>query len=340
MDWNSKKTRKFRHRQGRGFSLIELLVVIGIISILMGLLLPAVQAVREAARGLSCKNHLRQLGLATANFESTFEYLPGPWFSAPLDSPNYRSDRGLFVQLLPYFEQQNLYDQLKAAGTTFDLANTAALSERQALLTCPSSSANPTLLTDTSARFSGPPVAGLNSVTCDYIGNGGYDPSTTISPDLTDGPVGVQMAGSVVPRETMGRVLDGASHTLFIWESIGSVIIPAGGGNLELDVNTQAENSFTLSIYGAPTLNYPSNGIASSKSYLHSWAGLRLGNMREIGGVVVNVGNRMGEPCSRHPGGAHAVSLGGSVHLLPSDLSPQVGFALSSARGREVVRDF
>ena len=323
-----------------GFTLIELLVVIAIISILMGLLLPAVQSVREAARGLSCKNHLRQLGLATVNYESTFEYLPGPWFNALPDSAEYTSDRGLFVQLLPYVEESNLYDQLRSAPTTFDLANQNVLAEHLAILSCPSSAANPALLTDIAGLFSGPSIGRLNSVTCDYIGNGGYTPSSPVDPALTDGSVGVQISNSGIPKEQTARILDGLSNTLFIWESIGSVIIVSGSGNVELDVNTQAAASFTLGIYGAPSLSFPSNGIASTKSYIHSWAGLRLGNIRDVGGRCVNVGNQIGEPCARHPGGAYSVLLDGSIRHLPRDLDPQIAFGLASARGREFVPGF
>ena len=315
-----------------GFTLIELLVVIAIISILIGLLMPAVQAVREAARGVGCKNHLRQLGLATQSFESTFEFLPGPWFNAPPDSAVYASDRGLFVQLLPYFEQSNLYDHLRGKVTTFDPANTLYLSDRLNLLSCPSAS-DPVVLTEIATLFSEVGVPGHSAVTCDYIGNGGYIPAVPTNPALTDGPIGVQIPGSWIPRETMSRTSDGLTNTLLFWESIGSVIIPSWGQ--ELDVNNDAKTSFILSVYGPPSVAYASNTVASSKSYFYSWAGLRLGNLQESNGCVINVGNCAGEPCSRHPAGANAVLVDGSTRLLSRDIAPEIAFALASARGRE-----
>ena len=92
-----------------GFTLVELLVVIAIIGILIGMLLPAVQAVREAARRTDCSNNMRQLGLSVFNYESAFLELP-PGVVDDDDDLKEALHSG-FVYLLPFIEQKNIYDQ-------------------------------------------------------------------------------------------------------------------------------------------------------------------------------------------------------------------------------------
>src|SRR5262245_33670622 len=98
-------------KQRRGFTLIELLVVIAIIAVLIGLLLPAVQKVREAANRMKCSNNLKQIALACHNYESTFSALPpgaGPGPRLLPDSPQRPSVQAM---ILPYLEQANKYNQ-------------------------------------------------------------------------------------------------------------------------------------------------------------------------------------------------------------------------------------
>src|SRR6266851_444752 len=99
----------------RAFTLIELLVVIAIISVLVSLLLPAVQQAREAARRTQCKNNLKQIGLAMHNYEGAFQVFPraynvtGPDSTAPSGSDGFGASA--FTVILPYLEQDNLYQK-------------------------------------------------------------------------------------------------------------------------------------------------------------------------------------------------------------------------------------
>src|SRR5205823_7988334 len=107
-----------RRRAGRGFTLVELLVVIAIIGVLVALLLPAVQAAREAARRMKCQNNLKQFGLALHNYHDAYGRMPASYYRAwptsvgtTFGTPGW----GWGTMILPRLEQQALFDTLNVS---------------------------------------------------------------------------------------------------------------------------------------------------------------------------------------------------------------------------------
>jgi prepilin-type N-terminal cleavage/methylation domain-containing protein/prepilin-type processing-associated H-X9-DG protein len=123
----------------RAFTLIELLVVIAIIGVLIGLLIPAVQKVREAANRTKCQNNLHQLGIALHNYVSTFECFPAGYVCQTQANPDYTAPGwGWAALLLPYIEQQDLARQMNSGLPVEDPANLAVRTTIIKLYVCPS----------------------------------------------------------------------------------------------------------------------------------------------------------------------------------------------------------
>lgn len=126
----------------RGYTLVELLVVIGIIGVLVAMLLPAVQSSRSAARNMSCKNNLRQIGLAVLNYEAANQIIPSLWNGTQHKKPRGVLDEFYFhswqTPLLPALEESALYEQIDLLASPTHPDNQTNLNTMIAVLVCPS----------------------------------------------------------------------------------------------------------------------------------------------------------------------------------------------------------
>ena len=202
-------------RTCRGFTLIELLVVIAIIAVLISVLLPAVQQVRAAARRTTCRNQLRQIGLALHNYQSTFELLPPGYVYRPGPTGN-QMGFGWGAMILPHTDQAALFSALNFNAPIFDPTNRTPRETRLGQFLCPD---------DT---FSGDGYFEMGSeryAMASYVGSFG-PPDLDATQEKRDGLF------SRKSSTQFGHVTDGLSNTLMVGERTNGPFRPgAAHGN-------------------------------------------------------------------------------------------------------------
>jgi len=295
-------------RRIRGFTLVELLVVIAIIGILVALLLPAIQAAREAARRTECNNNLKQWGVALHNYHDVIKrFPPGAVFYGGTN------DRGsLHVRLLPYMEQMALYEQFDFSTST-DGQRTAALPDGNTLLRsvtvpshlCPSDGSTMAKLgsvpdqTQVSNYYpsSGPTADISNSPTCSCSEHALWQSysSPGTNTDRPAGPFARRGWNYCCP---MADVTDGLSNTIFVGEV---------RGDCSNHVRVGWSHSNKWGCFTQIPINYDSCAV----------------DLAAAGGngckARCNWNTEVGFK-SRHPGGAQFVFGDGSVHFLSESI--------------------
>lgn len=327
----------------KGFTLVELLVVIAIIGILVGLLLPAVQAAREAARRMQCSNNVKQISLAVLNYESANRKFPARQSgTGTLNVGGQRMRLSVFVTILPYIEQQALYDRIMARPAAFPWENHADWNMTLPGYICPSDSHS----TTTDARGSAAPNG-----KCSYSVNGGdnYLASVITPAERTDAAEALAATKRPKPNrgvfgrndyQTIGSISDGTSNTLMVAErnipmavlGKGMVMVDAGASNLASYVPLSCRaywigNQYSPSAAAFTQDTSPGHRWGEGLAFFTAFTTILppntalclLGNPAwESGGG--HLGPGIWTPSSEHTGGVTVSLCDGSVRFISSSI--------------------
>ena len=305
-----------------GVTLIELLVVVAITGVLTSLLLPAVQAARDAARGVSCKNNLRQLGLAMQLFHDARKVFPASgWTTAGPGNPAGKYV-GWRAMLLPYIEQSTLGSQYQFSEHWWLGNNPATGQLPTSLFQCPSVPQQPPIVRAV-AKSPRPAVQFAAPLSrCDYEALMGVQP--TVNPVLYSV---AQSNRSVVFRNSkvrMGDIQDGTSNTVVIVECAARPSVYRNRKSISSATNDQgfgwidSESGFSL------------DGS--------SWDGQTQGLGPILTPHAINATNE-NEPYSFHSGGAMLLFADGHLLLVSEQIRLEVLAALSTRAAGELSQN-
>jgi prepilin-type N-terminal cleavage/methylation domain-containing protein/prepilin-type processing-associated H-X9-DG protein len=305
----------------RAFTLIELLVVIAIIAILIGLLVPAVQKVREAAARAQCQNNLKQIGLALHNYHDSKKTLPPGGISLIKTPAPPSSEAGLSWQVLvlPYIEQGNLYVKFDPTLGYRSTINWPLGMTQVPTYFCPSAQYTQSGTTaeesGTSTNGGGPVSLPAEPSTVHYIGNAGPKYSATDpNVDLPGSANGGLAKTGVLYRDSKVRltdITDGTSNTFMV----GELSFNANQLGFRIYIRGCNSDSGNPACAGSRNLTYPVNSNPYNGSN----------------------GFNDGSFGSNHTGGANFLLGDGSVRFIANSITFSVYQAASSRNGGEVV---
>ena len=301
-----------------GFTLIELLVVITIIGILISLLIPAVQAAREAARTMQCQNNLKQIGLAIHNFATVYGGVP----------PQGRSDTGRragWVQyILPYIEQEALAKSFRDDLEWFATENQSYYRTQVSFLHCPSATHPRTSSGNT--KQSVPQVFSEAGVS-DYKASSGIDSSA-----VTGGMVSATYTRSGLWSDSVvgpfSQCTDGLSNTVMIAEDAG---FP--------DVWIKGQRVGTVGIDAPTSASHAAYGVWAGRDNKNSVHGHTYDGMSFPGPCAINCNNWRGI-YAFHPGVANVCMGDGSVQAMHEGMDIYVLFWLHTRAGGDIVTNY
>jgi prepilin-type N-terminal cleavage/methylation domain-containing protein/prepilin-type processing-associated H-X9-DG protein len=342
------------------FTLVELLVVIAIIGVLLALLAPAVQRVREAANRLSCVNNLKQMGIALHNHHDTLGWFP-PGFTVKGTDDLQMGGFGGFIPLLSFLEQDNWVRRWDPNLEWYELPNADIVFREVKVFYCPSNRTSGFMDTSFLVPFAGRPLPNVAST--DYLLCKGANAALC---EVTQVPPAGRGVFDVNTRTRLTDITDGTSNTFAIGDGAGNN--RRFGIRRFYQDTTAAQNMFP----GQPTLidqSWSSGPMATTA--LHSTGfldGSCLGVTAQRGGQADPFDERMNHPfglaaldfnngCinsgttpgmmdtisgfrSVHPGGCNFLFCDGSVHFVSETISPDTYRALSTMAGGEVISDF
>lgn len=325
--------RRRRLTQPPAFSLVELLAVIAIIGVLVGLLLPAIQAAREAARRCSCLNHLKQIGVATQLFHDIHQTLPPPKVlqgrgglvavtGGGKSADQFSTLGSVFVLLLPYLEENNRYENYDLSTSVKHSDNLDITGKPIDLYLCPSM-AVPRDVPMTGCDEVLAPGSYMISVGTDYN-------SATNGAFMNPNAVTTGDPGAIVEtqyRLPLSHISDGTSNTLLIGEinyHVRGIPWPICEGTEKWGDHAWAEGYWALSWGHIEYKLFDKLGFRSFNNI-----------DRPVNG---NASLRVFR--SDHPGGAQFVYLDGSVHFVPTEIDYQVLKALVTRAGEEIVPSY